>query len=407
MENKMDDLLKEAIADAKAVRETALANAKVALEEAFTPRLKSMLSKKIQHEMEDAEEDGSEEPVAEEDALEDEADQVVPAEEEGGPDHVEEQEDAEEDDSVEEQEDAEEDDSVEEQEDAEEDDSVEEQEDAEEDDAIAPEEEDELDLEAILAELEADEDDAVEEEYDEQEVGDGEEEVPAEDQPDANSVSENDVSSDIGKADNKVNNDANDSSKTGAQGPEGEGSDSAAGKENSDDEVVDDLKESSDDSMAPPAEDADVDVEEDIDLEEVLKALSEEDAEEEDAVEETAKLKKEIKEHRDVVKYLRAKLNEVNLLNAKLLFSNKLFRAFGLTNEQKMKVVETFDRAHNLREIKLVYSTLAESFQGRKAVVKESKGSSSKAVASTKPSKKVISEGSDIKARFQKLANIL
>ena len=395
MENKMDDLLKEAIADAKAVRETALANAKVALEEAFTPRLKSMLSKKIQHEMEDAEEDGSEEPVAEEDALEDEADQVVPAEEEGGPDHVEEQEDAEEDDSVEEQEDAEEDD------------SVEEQEDAEEDDAIAPEEEDELDLEAILAELEADEDDAVEEEYDEQEVGDGEEEVPAEDQPDANSVSENDVSSDIGKADNKVNNDANDSSKTGAQGPEGEGSDSAAGKENSDDEVVDDLKESSDDSMAPPAEDADVDVEDDIDLEEVLKALSEEDAEEEDAVEETAKLKKEIKEHRDVVKYLRAKLNEVNLLNAKLLFSNKLFRAFGLTNEQKMKVVETFDRAHNLREIKLVYSTLAESFQGRKAVVKESKGSSSKAVASTKPSKKVISEGSDIKARFQKLANIL
>ncbi len=372
-----------------------LANAKVALEEAFTPRLKSMLSKKIQHEMEDAEEDGSEEPVAEEDALEDEADQVVPAEEEGGPDHVEEQEDAEEDDSVEEQEDAEEDD------------SVEEQEDAEEDDAIAPEEEDELDLEAILAELEADEDDAVEEEYDEQEVGDGEEEVPAEDQPDANSVSENDVSSDIGKADNKVNNDANDSSKTGAQGPEGEGSDSAAGKENSDDEVVDDLKESSDDSMAPPAEDADVDVEDDIDLEEVLKALSEEDAEEEDAVEETAKLKKEIKEHRDVVKYLRAKLNEVNLLNAKLLFSNKLFRAFGLTNEQKMKVVETFDRAHNLREIKLVYSTLAESFQGRKAVVKESKGSSSKAVASTKPSKKVISEGSDIKARFQKLANIL
>ena len=53
----MDDLLKEAIADAKAVRETALANAKVALEEAFTPRLKSMLSKKIQHEMEDVPED--------------------------------------------------------------------------------------------------------------------------------------------------------------------------------------------------------------------------------------------------------------------------------------------------------------------------------------------------------------
>ena len=44
----MDDLLKDAIADAKAVRETALANAKLALEEAFTPRIQSMLSQKIQ-----------------------------------------------------------------------------------------------------------------------------------------------------------------------------------------------------------------------------------------------------------------------------------------------------------------------------------------------------------------------
>ena len=93
----MDDLLKEAIADAKAVRETALANAKVALEEAFTPRLKSMLSKKIQHEMEDVPEDDDslEEPVAEEAPLEDEDDALVPDEDEGGPDHVKEEDDAE------------------------------------------------------------------------------------------------------------------------------------------------------------------------------------------------------------------------------------------------------------------------------------------------------------------------
>ena len=57
----MDDLLKEAIADAKAVRETALENAKIALEEAFTPRLQSMLSKKIQAEIDDEEEKGEEE----------------------------------------------------------------------------------------------------------------------------------------------------------------------------------------------------------------------------------------------------------------------------------------------------------------------------------------------------------
>ena len=52
----MDDLLKEAIADAKAVRETALENAKLALQEAFTPKLQNMLSQKIQMEMEDEDE---------------------------------------------------------------------------------------------------------------------------------------------------------------------------------------------------------------------------------------------------------------------------------------------------------------------------------------------------------------
>ena len=399
----MDDLLKEAIADAKAVRETALANAKMALEEAFTPKLKSMLAKKIQSEIED--EDGDE--VEEQDELSDEDDVVDPAsDEEGGPVSEDESEDGEEVDEAEvpDDEEAAEDPISTEGEDEDEEPVAEEDEISDEDDEEAVAEEDEmsdeddeeLDLEAILRELEDEDDDAeVSEEYEDEDVEDGAEEAPAADQPD-DSVSENDVSSDIGKADNKVADAAADSSKTGAQGPEGEGSDSEAGKENSEDEVVKEEDEVSDED-------------DDIDLEEVLKALSEEDDEDEaDAeVEENAVLKAEIKEHRDVVKYLRAKLNEVNLLNAKLLFSNKLFRVFGLSNEQKMKVVETFDRTKNIREIKLVYSTLAESFKGARGPVKESKGSSSKAVASTKPSKKVISEGSDVKARFKKLANII
>jgi hypothetical protein len=390
----MDDLLKEAIADAKAVRETALANAKMALEEAFTPKLKSMLAKKIQSEIED--EDGDE--VEEQDELSDEDDVVDPAsDEEGGPVSEDESEDGEEVDEAEvpDDEEAAEDPISTEGEHEDEDDEpvAEEDEMSDEDDEEAVAEEDEmsdeddeeLDLEAILRELEDEDEDEVSEEFEADDAEDDEE-----------AVSENDVSSDIGKADNKVADAAADSSKTGAQGPEGEGSDSEAGKENSEDEVVKEEDEVSDED-------------DDIDLEEVLKALSEEDDEDEaDAeVEENAVLKAEIKEHRDVVKYLRAKLNEVNLLNAKLLFSNKLFRVFGLSNEQKMKVVETFDRTKNIREIKLVYSTLAESFKGTRGPVKESKGSSSKAVASTKPSKKVISEGSDVKARFKKLANII
>ena len=73
-----------------------------------------------------------------------------------------------------------------------------------------------------------------------------------------------------------------------------------------------------------------------------------------------------------------------------------------------MKVVETFDRATNLREVKLVYSTLAESFGTKtKTEIKESKGSASKAVASTKSEKQeIISEGSELRDRFKKLAGI-
>jgi hypothetical protein len=396
----MDDLLREAIADAKAVRETALENAKIALEEAFTPRLQSMLSKKIAAESEDAEENemdaeesedheemrGMEEEEAEEmemDAEEMDAEESEDHEEmREESEDAEETEDAEEEDSVEESEDAEEEDSVEESEDAEEEDSVEEQEDAE--------EEDELDLESVLAELEKDLDD--EDQVEEMEDKDEEEMDESEDKEEDEKMDENDVSSDIGKSDNKVNPKANDSTGAG-QGPEGEGSDKKAGTELGDHKVV---KEE---------EDAE---ESDLDLDEVLRALTEEEAEEQDA-EENEKLKSEIKEHRKVIHFMRSKLNEVNLLNAKLLFSNKLFRAFGLNNNQKLKVVETFDRTKNLREVKLVYATLAESFKkpGNRLSESVTKGSSSKPVRSTKPVKEVLSEGQELRNRFKKLANIL
>ena len=368
----MDDLLKEAIADAKAVRETALENAKIALEEAFTPRLKSMLSRKIEAEMEDEKEMDADEMKMDSDEMEDkdEEDAEEVNYEGEGEDHDEMEKDEMKMDSDEMEKD---------------------EEDSEEMAMNDEEEEDELDLEAVLAELEAD----LTEEEDED---DKEEMKEVDDKDEEEKVDENDVSSDIGKSDNKVNPEANDSSKTGAQGPEGEGSDKASGSEDSNLTVVKEEEEGDKD-----------DVEEDIDLEEVLNALSEEEAEEEEK-DEVEELKKEIKETRDVVKYMRAKLNEVNLLNAKLLFSNKLFRAFGLNNDQKLKVVENFDRTKNLREVKLVYATLAESFKKPSKPLSESvkKGSSSKPVASTKPAKQeVLSEGAEMKARFKKLANIL
>ena len=452
----MDDLLKDAIADAKAVRETALANAKIALEEAFTPRIQSMLSQKIQQEEEgedhdeiadtDEDEEAPEAPVeapAEEEpevAVEPEVGEE-PADEIGVADEEEEAPVVADEDEIpvadEDEIPAEEGEDHADADEGEEDvieingvkyaPVVSEEEEEPADEMKYEEEEvdeDELDLEAILRELEDEADEGeeeVHEEYDENAVGDGHDSDEVETADEAE-LAENDVSSDIGAGDNKVNDEAGDSSKTGAQGPEGEGSDSESGKEDDNLEVVDDLVEVNGVKYQKVQEEEDADegedMEEDIDLEEILKALSEgdDDVDEEEAEkkdEAISKLTSELKEHRNVVKYLRGKLNEVNLLNAKLLFTNKLFRAHGLTNEQKLKVVETFDRATNLREVKLVFATLAESFGSKAAStskpIKESKGSASKAVASTKPKSapKVIEEGFDMKARFKKLANIL
>ena len=365
----MDDLLKEAIADAKAVRETALENAKIALEEAFTPRLQSMLSKKIQSEMEVEEgEHEDEEDVDERMKDEDEDDmdekmRLKADDEDPTDDASEAVHDEDEDDVEERMHGEEEDDDVEERMHDEDEDDVEERmKDEDEDDDV----DEELDLEAVLKELES--------EVNEEEVEEG---MHDEDEDeDEDKVDENDVSSGIGSADNKLDKKAGDSTDIGKA------------------------------SKAKHTESVD----EDIDLDEVLKALTEDEDEEEVAeeVNEVEKLQSELDEHRDVVKYLRGKLNEVNLLNAKLLFTNKLFRAYGLSNDQKMKVVETFDRATNLREVKLVYSTLAESFGvNTKKEIKESKGSASKAVASTKSEKQeIISEGSELRDRFKKLAGI-
>ena len=119
-------------------------------------------------------------------------------------------------------------------------------------------------------------------------------------------------------------------------------------------------------------------------------------------------LQTELNEYKEAVVYLKDKLHEVNILNAKLLFTNRLFKEYVLSNDQKMKVVETFDRAQTTREIKLVYSTLAESFNDRETIKKNSiKESASQKTGTTAPKKKIISEEDNVANRFKKLAGIL
>jgi hypothetical protein len=117
----------------------------------------------------------------------------------------------------------------------------------------------------------------------------------------------------------------------------------------------------------------------------------------------------ELKEYKEAVSFLKNKLHEVNILNAKLLFTNKLFKEYALDNNQKLRVVETFDRAQTTREIKLVYSTLCEQFGDNGSILtkKSIKESASAKTGSTKPQKKIISEESNVADRFRQLAGII
>jgi len=392
-------LLKEAIADAKAVKETALANAKLALEEAFTPRLQSMLTQKLRAE---AEMEGDEEQVDEEldstgigsstsnpnlDAhTEFEAGSTETTSGEPGAQvadykkvaDINEEEGAEEMDKDAEiaelkarlaeleGEDSEEENPFaaaegEDGMDAEADPFASMEGDGEEYDVTGMEpeesEEDDMDLEAIIRELEA-------------QLGDeeGSEEVPAEEPMAENLADGSEAGTDKGEDPKVV--------------------------------VTNEAEEESDE----------------VDLEEILREMEADmkgDEEKVDEAEETEK-DKEIEEAYKTIKSLQRTINEVNLLNAKLLFANKLFRAHNMTNEQKVKVIETLDRTKSVREVKLVFSTLAENFKYTSTTNKTTKksiseGIASKVVKSTAPkaAKQVIAESADFANRFKKLAGII
>jgi hypothetical protein len=152
-----------------------------------------------------------------------------------------------------------------------------------------------------------------------------------------------------------------------------------------------------------------------IDLEEILREMEadmKDDKEKVDEEEDKEELKADLNEAYKTIKSLQKTINEVNLLNAKLLFANKLFRAHNMTNEQKVKVIETLDRTNSVREVKLVYSTLAENFKysSNKSTKKSiSEGIASKVTKSTKPAqaKQVIAENTNFSDRFKKLAGII
>jgi len=370
----MSKMYKQAIADAKAVRETAIANAKIALEEAFTPRLQSLLSKKLQSEME------GDEDEFELDEL-DSSDIADGGEPSADASHAHTELDPETDEETAAV--GEEDDHAEVV--AEEDEFELEEEEDEFDLDEEYEDEDDLELESIIRELE---DEMEEGEYEEAYENAG---VGFDDPTNADDA---DLDLDEILREMEMEDEL----------------------EEEDEFDLDEILREIEDEDELEDED-DLEEEEDFDLDEILREMDYDDELEEgdyedevDESEEIEALEDELEEARSVIRSLRNTINEVNLLNAKLLYTNKLFRSYALNNEQKTKVVENLDRTSSVREVKLVYATLAESMKmgGTNKRFRGITEGISSATRSTAPTKKVITESSDVLAdRFKKLAGIV
>ena len=113
----------------------------------------------------------------------------------------------------------------------------------------------------------------------------------------------------------------------------------------------------------------------------------------------------EMEEITNEVESLKNEINEVNLLNAKLLYLNKIFRSKNLTESQKAKIIPAFDKAATVKEAKLIFETISEGLATAKPTIKENRSLASKPVG-VAPKKEMIMEVDSQVARWQKLAGI-
>jgi hypothetical protein len=117
-------------------------------------------------------------------------------------------------------------------------------------------------------------------------------------------------------------------------------------------------------------------------------------------------MEEELEEAYAAIETLKEELNTINLLNAKLLYTNKIFKSKTLNENQKVKVLSSFDKAKNVGEVKMVYETLNEGIKVAKSTIKENLGRASKGTI-TPTKKQPIVESNDVFKRMQKLAGII
>ncbi len=399
------DLLKEAIADAKAVKETAITNAKLALEEAFTPHLKSMLSAKLaEMDKDDEVKEEKEDEVKEADApsferknspagdslkdlapkkvgqstvQEDKKEEVdeeinldeLLAELEDSKDLSEKKDSKDDKDSIKEDEasDEEEEGYLDGMKDEKED-----EEDREEDEEIDLEDMSEDDLKGFI-------EDVIKDMVADGEIEPGDEfvedEVEVEDVEDIDVVDDVDVDVEI---------------------------DEAKKEEMDESEKVDEAKDELDEMSKKEKEEGDD-----------RKPVKDESKPQQQTVgmsygKSDSKMVKELEAALASVNELKTELNEVNLLNAKLLYTNKIFKAKNLTESKKVKVLKAFDKAKDVRQAKTIFETLETGLVDRSINESISKGAASKATGvEPKAVKQPIIESNDVYNRMRKLAGLI
>jgi hypothetical protein len=340
MAKTMDNIsLAEAVADAKAVINGATVNAKLALEEALTPRIKSILYTKLAEDLEEETEESIEEELTNEVEFTDEDEEIVDESESS---------------------------------------EIEENDENEMDEEIS--------LEDILRELELEEEqveeetEIVDEEYDEEE----------------DEINEILASLEGTNLDEWVPGEKNSSVKSSIIDYL-----KFERKRNDNEEVVDEEIEL----------ELDEEEEEDVDLDDLMNEYNKEKENrmKKEYATKIAELNKNLNEAKKSLANTESKLREMNLLNAKLLYSNKLLQEHSLTKEEKDKMLSKMDRAKNVNEVKLVFEVLNENYTSNNQNIQENfRGFASRSVSSTLPASvntnSILNES--MAERFRKLANI-
>ena len=313
------DLLKEAIADADAIKQIAIENAKASLNQAFDSKIKSMLAARLQEEADETEE------------LEEEVEETDEAKKHSSEDD-----------------------------------------DSKKDSEKDAEDVDEIDINKILAEMEDEED--------------GE---PKMKEPEMEEAKHKEEEEEKSEEDEEKTDEAKDE--------EGE---------ETDEEV--DLN-----ALLKELEMEEGSYEEGDEEKEGTYEAKDEEGEEEDMHAKMKKMKEEhaaeIAEIKSQAAKLAGKVNETNLINAKLLYLNKILQKHNLNEAQKVKVIAAFDKATTVKEAKIVFESLNEAFvvktEKSKTNLKESLGFASKA-AGNSTKREIITEADVQVARWQKLAGI-